>query len=322
MPKRIGILTAGGDAPGLNAVIRAAAKTMLRRGVCVLGIEDGFEGLIEGRARELSYDDVSGILSRGGTILGTSNRGDPLRRIGDGLRSCRRWKLDGLLSLGGEGTHFVANEFAKRGLRVIGVPKTIDNDVAETDITFGFDSAVAVAGGAVEALHSTADAHRRIMVVEVMGRRAGWIALAAGVAGGADVILIPERPFDLGRVADYIRERHQTRRFTIVIVAEGAGSGAGIGGQLEALTGTQTRVTVLGHLQRGGPPTAFDLLLATRFGFAAAECALEGRFGRMVALRGGKVTDVPLSKVAGRSKSVPRDHELIRAAQAVGTCLG
>jgi 6-phosphofructokinase 1 len=202
------------------------------------------------------------------------------------------------------------------------VPKTIDNDVAATHVTFGFDSAVAVATNAVESLHATADAHRRVMVVEVMGRHAGWIALYSGVAGGADVILIPEIKYDLGKVAAYVRERHKTRRFTLVVLAEGAGKAAAVGEELEKRTGYEARVTVLGHLVRGGHPTATDRLLATRFGHAAAELVLSGRFGRMVAIQRGGLTDVPLSEVAGKVRLVPLDHEFIRAGRAVGTHFG
>ncbi|MFN3484170.1 MAG: 6-phosphofructokinase, partial [Planctomycetota bacterium] len=279
MALRIGILTGGGDAPGLNAAIRAAAKTLLFRGTTVLGILDGFEGLVTARARALSLDDVSGILARGGTILGTANRGDAPALMDCAVRTFRRWKLNAVLVLGGEGTQRLAYEFERRGGRAIGVPKTIDNDLPATDLSLGFDTAVSVATGALDALHCTADAHGRIMVMEVMGRRAGWIALHAGVAGGADVILIPEIPHDLERVASFIHRRHRRRRFTLVCLAEGAGSAADLARWLESATGIEARPVVLGHLQRGGPPTAFDRIVATRFGHAAAELALAGRHG-------------------------------------------
>ncbi len=322
MVRRIGILTGGGDAPGLNAVIRAVSKTLLLKGVGVVGVEDGFEGLINDHCRELTFDDVSGILARGGTIIGASNRGDPLRRLKPAMDSYRRWKLDGLVCIGGEGTMKIAHEFSKKGARIVGVPKTIDNDVAATHVTFGFDSAVHCAASAVESLHSTADAHRRIMIVEVMGRHTGWIALYAGVAGGADVILLPELDNDFDEMAGYIRERHKTRRFTLVVVAEGAGQGLKIGAELEKRTGFETRMTVLGHLQRAGHPTPADRILSTRFGCGAANLALQGRWGRMVAVQKGRFTHVALKEVAGRIRHVPRDHELIRAARNVGTWLG
>ena len=322
MPHRIGILTGGGDAPGLNAVIRAVTKTLLIRGVSVFGIEDGFEGLIHDAVRPLSFDDVSGILARGGTILGTSNRGDPVRHLGPAMKTYRKWKLDGIVAIGGDGTMKVAHAFSKHGARIVGVPKTIDNDVAATHVTFGFDSAVSVAAMAIESLHSTADAHRRIMVVEVMGRTAGWIALYAGVAGGADVILIPELSVDLDEVAEYIRDRHKTRRFTLVVLAEGAGSALKVGPELQKRTGYESRVTVLGHLQRAGHPTPADRILSTRFGCGAAELVLRGKWGRMVAVQKGRFTHVAISQVAGKVRRVPPDHELIRAARAVGTYLG
>jgi 6-phosphofructokinase 1 len=320
--RRIGILTGGGDAPGLNAAIRAAAKTLILRGASVLGILDGFEGLVHGRGRELTFDDVSGILARGGTILGTANRGDAPVRMDEAVRRFRRWRLDAVLVLGGEGTQQLAHAFEKRGGRAIGVPKTIDNDLPATDLSFGFDTAVSVAAGALDALHGTADAHGRIMVMEVMGRRAGWIALYAGVAGGADVILIPEIPHDLERVAAFVRRRHRRRRFTLVSLAEGAGSAPDLARWLESATGIEARPVVLGHLQRGGPPTAFDRLLATRFGHAAADLAWAGRHGVMVALRGGRLVAVPLARAARGPRLVPRDHPLVRTAEALGVSFG
>ena len=319
---RIGILTGGGDAPGLNGVIRALTKKLLSSGVEVLGVLDGFEGLLHGRSRPLGPDDVSGILARGGTILGTANRGDSTRRMAECMETYRGWKLDGLVAIGGDGTLHIAHRFSKRGARVIGIPKTIDNDVAATDTTFGFDSAVSIAARSLEGLHYTADAHGRIMVVELMGRTAGWIALHAGIAGGADVILLPEIPHDLGRVADYIRDRHTRRRFTIVAVAEGAASGAAVGKELEKRTGIESRVMILGHLQRAGSPTPFDRVLATRYGYAAAELVLGRRFGRMTALRLGEMTSVPLATVAGKVRRVPRHHELVRVGLGIGTCFG
>jgi ATP-dependent phosphofructokinase / diphosphate-dependent phosphofructokinase len=322
MTKRIGILTGGGDAPGLNAVIRAVSKSLLLRGAAVLGIEDGFEGLIHGRGRELSFDDVSGILARGGTILGTSNRGNPASQVRAGVETFRRWKLDGIVVIGGDGTMKIAHEFSRKGVRVVGVPKTIDNDVAATHVTFGFDSAVHCAANAVEALISTADAHRRIMVVEVMGRHAGWIALYAGVAGGADVVVLPELENDPEEMAAFVRERHKTRRSTLVVAAEGAGQSLRLAADLSKRTGIESRVMVLGHLQRAGHPTPADRILSTRFGCGAAELVLRGRWGRMIAVQKGSFTDVAIKDVAGKVRLVPRDHELIRAARSVGTWLG
>jgi len=340
----IGILTGGGDCPGLNAVIRAVVKKLSgkRR---VLGIQDGFEGLVTGLLRRLTFDDVSGILTRGGTILGTSNRGDPVAAARRAMATYRKVDLQGIVAIGGDGTMEICHELERHGARFVGVPKTIDNDVPATDRTFGFDSAVSVVAHAVDALHTTADAHRRIMVVEVMGRSSGWIALYGGLAGGADVILLPEIPFDLRQVAAAIRKRHRTRRFTIVVIAEGAkprggdvvvraivrgsrervrlgGIGERIARVLEERTGAEARVTVLGHLQRGGSPTPSDRVLATRFGCAAAERVLRNEWGSMVALRGAEIESVPIADVAGKRKRVPPNHELIRAALAVGTHLG
>ena len=322
MGGRIGILTGGGDAPGLNAVIRAATRTLLRRGRRVFGIQDGFEGLLLRRGRELGHDDVAGILARGGTILGTANRGQVLSRVEEAVENARRWELDGVIAIGGDGTLRISHTMQKAGLRVVAVPKTIDNDVPATDVTFGFDTAVTVAARAVEDLHSTADAHGRIMVVEVMGRTAGWIALYAGVAGGADVILLPEIGVDLQAVARCIKDRHRRRRYTIVVVAEGVGNGILLGKDLERLTGIEARATVLGHLQRAGSPTPADRLLGTRYGRAAAELAAKGGWGRLVALRRGVLTSGPISGVAGRTRRVPRNHELLRVARDVGTFLG
>ncbi|MBI2900116.1 MAG: 6-phosphofructokinase [Planctomycetes bacterium] len=341
-----GILTGGGDCPGLNAVIRAVTKKLLHDSRAkILGIADGFEGLVRDELRPLSFDDVSGILTRGGTILGTSNRGDPFGQIDKIRATYRRRNLEGIVAIGGDGSIAIAGKLSEAGLRFVCVPKTIDNDVEGTDLTFGFDTALGVVAHAVDALHSTADAHRRVMVVEVMGRTAGWIALYGGVAGGADVILIPEIPFDFGTVAAAILDRHKTRRFTIVVVAEGArpvggdvvvqrivsdapeptrlgGIGALVARELERLTGYEARVTVLGHLQRGGTPSATDRILATRFGSAAADLVESGQWGRMVALQGNVLVPVPLETVAGKRKLVPTDHELIRAAEAIGTHFG
>jgi ATP-dependent phosphofructokinase / diphosphate-dependent phosphofructokinase len=355
--KRIGVLTGGGDAPGLNAVIRAVVKSAANCNCEVIGLEDSFDGLIEAnRWRKLTPRDVTGIVRIGGTILGTTNRGNPFAypvETSGGTRDystrCvemyHELKLDALIVIGGDGTLGIAHQFHERGLPIVGVPKTIDNDIVETTITFGFDSAVAFATDAIDRLHTTAEAHHRIMVVEVMGRYAGWIALHAGVAGGADVILIPEIPFDLERVAVRVRAREEYgARFHIVVVAEGAkpvggkvsvvkaasgeyverlgGIGALVGAELERLTGKETRTTVLGHLQRGGAPTSYDRVLATRFGARAFELVQEGQFGHMVAFHPPDLVAVPLEKIVGRTRIIPLDSDLVRTARALGTSLG
>jgi 6-phosphofructokinase 1 len=355
--KRIGILTGGGDAPGLNAVIRAVVKTGTRCDCEVIGLEDSFDGLIEpDRWRKLTPRDVTGILRIGGTILGTANRGNPFAvpvQTSTGARDysdrCvemfHELKLDALVVIGGDGTLSIAHEFHKRGIPLVGVPKTIDNDIVETTNTFGFDTAVSFATDAIDRLHTTAEAHHRVMVVEVMGRYAGWIALYAGVAGGADVILIPEIPFDLARVAEQIRNRDAFgARFSIVVVAEGAkpvggavslvksasgeyserlgGVAARLTSDLERLTGKEARTVVLGHLQRGGSPTSFDRLLATRFGARAVELLHEGKFGHMVAFHPPDIVAVPLEKIVGRTRNVPLDFDVVRTARAIGISLG
>jgi ATP-dependent phosphofructokinase / diphosphate-dependent phosphofructokinase len=359
-PKTIGILSGGGDCPGINAVIRAVAKTAIwEHGWNVIGIEDGYEGLIQGRWRHLRAGDVSGILTLGGTILGTSNTANPYayasvrggrtclrdvsRRL---LRNAREAGLDALILIGGDGTLASAARLQQDGLPVVGVPKTIDNDLRGTDATFGFDSAVAIATEAVDRLHTTAQSHHRVMIVEVMGRRAGWIALHAGVAGGGDVILIPEIPYRLESVAAKVRERRRRgRAFSLVVAAEGAKPVGGeavvrkiiagsadpvrLGGiafvladQLEEMAGAETRAVVLGHVQRGGTPTAADRILATRLGEEAVRMVAAGMFGRMVAVQGGSLSSVPLDIPAGGPKLVPPDHPLIRAARAIGTAFG
>jgi 6-phosphofructokinase 1 len=355
--KRIGILTGGGDAPGLNAVIRAVVKTATRADLEVIGLEDSFDGLIEpDRWRKLTPRDVTGILRIGGTILGTANRGNPFAapiETSGGMRDysdrCveifHELKLDTLVVIGGDGTLAIAHEFHRRGIPLVGVPKTIDNDIVETTNTFGFDTAVGFATDAIDRLHTTAEAHHRVMVVEVMGRYAGWIALYAGVAGGADVILIPEIPFDLEKVAEQVRNRDAFgARFSIVVVAEGAKPIGGavslvksasgeyserLGGvavrltsDLETLTGKEARTVVLGHLQRGGSPTSFDRLLATRFGARAVELLLEGTFGHMVAFQPPDIVSVPLERIVGRTRNVPIDFDVVRTARAMGISLG
>jgi 6-phosphofructokinase 1 len=355
--RRIGVLTGGGDAPGLNAVIRAVVKSACNCNCEVIGLEDSFDGLIEpNRWRLLKPSDVTGILRIGGTILGTTNRGNPFAypvQTTGGTRdySARcvemfhELKLDALVVIGGDGTLSIAHEFHKRGIPIVGVPKTIDNDIVETTNTFGFDTAVSFATDAIDRLHTTAEAHHRVMVVEVMGRYAGWIALYAGVAGGADVILIPEIPFDLQKVARRIREREGLgARFSIVVAAEGAkpvggkatvmkeahgeyverlgGIAAIVAAELEKLTGKESRSVVLGHLQRGGAPTSFDRVLATRFGARAVELLLEGTFGHMVAFHPPDIVSVPLEKIVGRTRNVPPDFDVVRAARAMGISLG
>jgi 6-phosphofructokinase 1 len=325
----IGVLTAGGDCPGLNAVVRGVdARATTRHGVEVVGILDGWDGLMDGRVRPLDRSAVRGILQRGGTILGTSRR-DPYVH-GDGYASVRGTLqangIEALVVIGGDGTLRSALRLHEEGLPVVAVPKTIDNDIAGTDVTFGFDTAVQVATEAIDRLTTTAEAHNRIMLVEVMGRTKGWIAVHAGIAGGADAILIPEAPYDLEEVARIIRTRHRHgHRYSVVVVAEGVEPPAGdlvvqldafgferLGGvahaiapQLEALTGFETRVTVLGHVQRGGTPSAFDRVLATRFGVAAADLAVEGRFGSMVSLRGAEMVAVPLADACVEIRGVP-----------------
>jgi phosphofructokinase-like protein len=325
----IGVLTAGGDCPGLNAVIRGVVVRAAQHGIEVVGIRNGWDGLMEGNVRSLARDDVRGILQRGGTILGTSRR-DPYVH-GDGLACVRKTVeengIDALVVVGGDGTLATALRLSEEGLAIIGVPKTIDNDIAGTDLTFGFDTAVQIVTDALDRLTTTAEAHNRIMVVEVMGRTKGWIATYAGIAAGADAILVPERPPDLERVAEALRTRHRHgRSYSIVVVSEGvelASTGAAIAGvdafgfkrlggiaylvapELERLTGFEARVTVLGHLQRGGTPTAFDRVLATRFGVAAADLAAAGQFGTIATLRGTEIVAAPLTEACTEVRGVP-----------------
>lgn len=355
--KRIGVLTGGGDAPGLNAVIRAVVKSATTAGIETVGLEDSFDGLIyPERSRLLTLRDVTGILRLGGTILGTTNRGNPFAypiTTGDGevdysercVENFYKLRLDALIVIGGDGTLSIAHSFHKRGIPIVGVPKTIDNDIVETTMTFGFDTAVAFATDAIDRLHTTAESHRRVMGVEVMGRYAGWIALYAGIGGGADVVLIPEIPFDVHKVAERILERERLgARFSIVVVAEGACPIGGtrailaegapdraerLGGiaslvcnKLEVLTGKETRFVVLGHLQRGGSPLAYDRVLATRFGAFAVELLQRGEFGVMTALRSPDLVAVPLDRVVGRTRNVPLNNDIIRTARSVGISFG
>jgi phosphofructokinase-like protein len=353
---RIGILTGGGDCPGLNAVLRAVV--LASRDWEVLGIEDGFDGLLHGRHRPLGPDDVRGILTQGGTILGTTNRGNPfawpIERDGKVevvdasqtvLERLQALRLDALVVIGGDGTLHIASALHRLGAPIVGIPKTIDNDISATDVTFGFDTARLTATEAIDKLHTTAESHHRIMVVETMGRNAGWIALESGIAGGADAVLIPEIPFQLDAVVRGIEERAaRGRRFSIVVVAEGAhpvgesqvyrepgapgrlprlgGIGQQVADALADATGRETRCTVLGHLQRGGSPTPFDRLLATRFGVRAVECVAAARMGMMVALRGAEVIAVPLVEAIAESKRVRADSELVRSARGLGIAMG
>ena len=358
--RRIGILTGGGDCPGLNAVIRAVVKTAAYdHGIDVIGIENGYAGLIQDRCRPLATSDASGILARGGTILGTSNKDNPfrvpMREDGkiiyrdlseEAIRVVKRHGIQVLIAVGGDGSLTIAHDLAARGLRVIGIPKTIDNDLDATDVTFGFDSALAVATEAIDRLHTTAQSHQRVMVIEVMGRYAGWIALQAGLAGGADAILIPEIPFHIEKVAESIGERiYGGSSFAIVVVAEGAapvggslsvrdmitdspdpirlgGIGNVVARDLEKLLDRETRTTVLGHVQRGGIPTPYDRMLGTRFGAHAVRAAVAGESDVMVRLRGQIVETVPLADAVAKLRRVDPDGDLVRTARSLRTAFG
>ncbi len=357
--KRIGILTGGGDAPGLNAVIRAAVKTALNQYQCeVFGIKNGYDGFLEADGSiPLGREEVRGILPRGGTILGTANRGNPYARkvIRDGqevtidvsdeiVRGIREQKLDALLVLGGDGTLRIAHELALKGVPVIGVPKTIDNDIGGTEITFGFDTALNIATEAIDRLHTTAESHHRVMVIELMGRDAGFITLNAGVSGGADVVLIPEIPFKFESIMKRIQTRAERgSKFSILAVSEGAkplggeqifsrlgdavfvprlgGIGQRVAEYVE-MQGFESRVTVLGHLQRGGTPTAFDRWLATRYGAAAVRLAARGGFDRMVALQRGEITDIPIAEAVAVPKRVNLNSDAVITARNIGISFG
>jgi len=340
---RIGLLTGGGDCPGLNAAIRAIVRCGLKRSEHTLvGFRNGWAGVLEDDAHELTLASTAGILARGGTILGTSRTNPFAAEVPDGVGQVRRTlgarAVDGLIAIGGEDTLGVAMRLHDEGIPVIGVPKTIDNDLGGTDTTIGYDTAVQIVTEAIDRLHTTAESHNRVMVVEVMGRHAGWIATSAGLGGGADVILVPERPFDIDEVCAHLRSRHaRGRNFSIVVVAEGAipregtietrtagtfdafghirlgGIGVMLEPEIESRTGFETRATILGHVQRGGTPTSFDRVLATRLGVAALEAIAAGKGGRMVGLRGTEIVDVPLSEALGEPKLV--DPELYRTAE-------
>lgn len=358
--KRIGVMTGGGDCPGLNAVIRAVTKTAIYEyDLEVFGIEDGYLGLIQNRIRPLKPVDVSDILTRGGTILGTNNKCDPTRyhittngqtEVRDVTDRCiehiNHHHLDALVMIGGDGTMAGAMNFVNHGVPCIGVPKTIDNDIVNTDVTFGFATARYVATDALDRVHTTAASHHRAMIVEVMGRNAGWLALHAGLASGTDVILLPEIPYDIDRICESVLGRSRFgKRFTLLCVSEGAkpvggeqtvahhdpmspdpvrlgGVGKLVADQIEERTGVETRCTVLGHVQRGGTPVPEDRVLATEFGHAAMQTMMAGRFNRMIVMHGRTVTDIPLEEVAGKQRLVPIDHPLIEAARGVGTTFG
>jgi phosphofructokinase-like protein len=358
--RKIGILTGGGDCPGLNAVIRGVTKTAHNvYGIDVIGFHDGFQGLIENRFTALSYESVSGILTQGGTILGASNKANPFEHIvvENGERSVtdvsdqtmalyRDLELEALITVGGDGTMTIAGMLAEKGAKVVGIPKTIDKDLVETDTTFGFDSARQVATEAIDRLHTTAQSHHRVMIVEVMGRSVGWLALESGIAGGGDVILIPELPYELDEIVRVVRQRSRFgKRFSIVVVAEGAkpkggrqvvekivadspepvrlgGVGHQIARQIEEATGIECRVAQLGHLQRGGAPSSADRILATRLAVKSMELVAEGKLNHMVATKGDEIVAVRIEKVMGRQKHVPRDSPLIEAALSVGASLG
>jgi ATP-dependent phosphofructokinase / diphosphate-dependent phosphofructokinase len=336
--KRIGIVTAGGDCPGINAAIRGVGKTaILEYGMEVIGISSGFLGLINHEYVELNENQLSGILTLGGTILGTS-RENPFKKSGS-FNSIDKPKLikkhyqemglDALVCIGGNGTQRTAGLLSEEGLNIIGIPKTIDNDVYGTDITFGFDSALLIATDAIDRLHTTANSHKRIMVIEVMGHHAGWLALYSGMAGGGDVILIPEIEFDINIVARYLTKRVLNKKpYSIVVVAEGIPCPKGIkpatyiAEQIEKLTNLETRETILGYIQRGGSPSPMDRLLATRYGAYAVELIANDQFGMMVSSLGDTITAVPLKEVAGKLRLVPKDHPLIQKAERMGVCFG
>lgn len=357
---RIAILTGGGDCPGINAVIRAVVKkALLEENAEVIGIEDGYHGMVENRYRVLQYDDVSGILTQGGTILGTSKIANPYRypiKKGDQLefkdlsevaiKNLKDLDIKALICIGGDGTLGIAYKLFRDGIPVIGVPKTIDNDLRGTEITFGFDSALSIATEGIDRIHTTAQSHHRVMIVEVMGHRAGWIALYSGIAGGGDILLIPEIPYEIEVVSEKVKERNKKgKRFSILVVAEGAkpkggeiiiqrivkessdplrlgGIGFVLGRQIEELTGLETRTVVMGHLLRGGTPTAFDRVLATRLGARSMEMVREKKFGYMVGVKGEGLIDVPLKEVAKGPRKIPLNHPLLKVARSVGTSFG
>ena len=358
--KRIAILTGGGDCPGINAVIRAVGKkAIIEKGMEIFGIEDGYHGLVNNRYRKLIYEDLSGILTLGGTILGTSKIANPYRYAikkrgklefqdlsKKAIENIKKLGVTCLVCIGGDGTLWIAHSLYKDGVPIVGVPKTIDNDLRGTDVTFGFDSAVRIATEGIDRLHTTAQSHHRVMIIEVMGHHAGWIALHSGIAGGGDIILIPEIPYDIRCIVEKVKERNKKgKRFSIVVVAEGAkpkggdiviqrivkesadpirlgGIGFVLAEQIEKMTGIQTRTVVMGYLQRGGSPTAFDRVLATSLGTKAVDMIVNKEFGYMVGVNGGKLVEVSLEEVAKGARTVPLNHPLIQSARSVGTCFG
>ena len=348
---RVGVLTGGGDCPGLNAVIRAVTKSLINHGQCeVLGIADGFEGLMGAtpRVKPLTWDEVSGILHVGGTILGTSNSANPLRdasTLAQVGRNIQELGLEVVVAMGGDGTMSLAHGLARVGLQCVGVPKTIDNDIADCERSFGFDTAVATVTESLRRIESTAMSHHRVMIVETMGRHAGWLALESGIAGAADIVLIPEIDYDLQSIINVCREREQRQRYTIICIGEGAkesgqsltvrerveyspdpirlgGVGHVLRERLQPHLKSEVRTTVLGHVQRGGDPTPFDRVLATRYGHHAAELVLQGQFGQMVTLQKGQITSVPIADVANTQRTVPLDSPMLTMARDIGICLG
>ena len=361
LKKTIGVLTGGGDCSGLNAAIRAVVKTAINDyGMDVIGFKDGYLGLVESQFKKFTLNDASGLLTIGGTILGTSNKADPFNYVvytkknkftkkdmsKIALKNYKRLKLSALICIGGDGTLFIANKLSKIGLNIVGIPKTIDSDLCATDVTIGFNSAVAIATDAIDKLHSTAMSHHRVMIIEVMGRYAGWLALESGIAGGGDIILIPEIPYDIKIVCQKVLERHHKgKRFSIIVVAEGAkpiggnmsinkivkdspdpirlgGIGTLLGNEIEKRTGLETRATILGHLQRGGIPTAYDRVLATRLGREAVHLAEKKLFGIMVALKGKDIVAVKLEEAVGKLCKVECNSSLIAAAKSLGVSFG
>ncbi|HRT90588.1 MAG TPA: ATP-dependent 6-phosphofructokinase [Bacteroidales bacterium] len=339
-PQRIGILTAGGDCPGINAAIRGVGKTaIVKYGMEVIGISDGFTGLINKEYVQLTESSLSGILTLGGTILGTSrekpfkNNNKNKKEISKSALITEHYEqlgLDCLVCIGGNGTLKTAYMLAEEGLNIVGIPKTIDNDVWGTDVTFGFDSAVNIATEAIDRLHSTANSHKRIMVIELMGHNAGWLALYSGIAGGGDVILIPEIPYDENVIKDYLLKRaKENKPYSIVVVAEGIkipskekSPGSYLARRINEMTGLETRETVLGYIQRGGSPSPMDRILASRFGATAANMIADREYGRMVAQKNCEITSVPLKEVAGKTRMVEKNNSLVKRALEMGTCFG
>jgi len=360
--KKIGVLTGGGDCPGLNAVIRAIVKTAYNEyNVKIIGIEDGFEGLMgEAKASEVTPNDIRGILPQGGTILGTSNRGNPFEykiKSGDTViqedrsdsvvENFELLELDALLVIGGDGSLKIANRFfLEKNIPVVGIPKTIDNDLQATDITFGFKTAVQTATDAIDKLHTTAESHHRVMIIEVMGRYVGWIALESGIAGGADIVIIPEIPYDINKIVQKIKRRNaHGSKFSIIVISEGAkplggihsvivdaskelgaerlgGAGERLAQQLSDIVKIETRVTVLGHIQRGGTPIAFDRILSTRYGTAGVDLVIEQKFGKMVCLRTPNITSVQISEAVSKFKAVDPDGQVVTTAEQIGISFG